>query len=168
MNADATIVADFRDFSAFILSLRTLKEAGFEQFSVYSPVSIEDFEDEMPEKGSTVPWWSLGAGFTGAFLGFLMAVGSASLYGLIVGGAPWKAWIPYCVVGFEVTILTSALVTLGVVIVKSRLYPRTPRFDYEGHFSSDVFGVSVPCNRGQCGEIIELLSSSGASDIREI
>ena len=168
MKADATVVADFADFSAFIGAIQTLKEAGFNKFSVYSPVSPEDYEQYMPARGSSVPWWSLGAGFTGAFLGFLMAVGSASLYGLIVGGAPWAAWVPYCVVGFEVTILTSALVTLGAVIVKSRLYPRAPRADYEEHFSADVFGVSVPCGEAERGEVIELLSTSGASDIREI
>jgi len=56
----------------------------------------------------------------------------------------------------------------GAVIVKSRLYPRAPRADYEEHFSADVFGVSVPCGEAERGEVIELLSTSGASDIREI
>jgi len=168
VSTPVTVIAHYTEFAPFIRSLEALRETGVRRFSVYSPVGLEDYEELLPTRGSIVPWISFGAGWTGAFLGFLMAIGSASLYGLIVGGKSYVAWLPYCIIAFEVTILTSAVVTLGAMIFKTRLYPKKLSHDYDAHFSSDEFGISVPCDEGECGDIIELLNASGASGIREI
>jgi len=167
MSRRRRVVAEFADFGAFIGALKSLRELEFRDFSVFSPVELDDYEELMPRRGSPIPWIALGTGFVGAFLGFLLAAGSASLYKLMVGGKPWENWVVYCVVGFEAIILTTALVTVNAIFGFSRLWPRRVRDDYSEHFSADSFGITAQCGSGDCDDIIELLQTAGASEIRE-
>jgi molybdopterin-containing oxidoreductase family membrane subunit len=165
--AARTITAVFTDFGAFLAALRSLKAEGVKHFRVYSPVELTEYEDLMPRRGSPIRVVSLLAGFTGCALGFWLCIGSAKLYNLIVGGKPVVAWVPYCVIGFELTILTAALCTVASVFVLSRLRPRALSPEYDGSFSADQFGICVPCNNEQAGGIAETFRSSGAVEIRE-
>ena len=110
-------------------------------------------------------WWSLAAGFAGAFLGFWLCIGSSFLYNLIVGGKPVVSWLPFSVIGFELTILTSALTTLGAVLVYARLYPREPAETYDPGFSVDKFGIAVAVATGAEGDVVEMLERAGAEEI---
>jgi molybdopterin-containing oxidoreductase family membrane subunit len=159
------ITGVFADPAAFGRALRALREAGVTRLRAYSPVDLEEFSDLLPMR-SPIRWISLGAGFTGAFLGYWLCLGSSFLYNIIVGGKPVVSWIPFSVIGFELTILTSALVTVGSVLVASRLYPREPAPEYDPAFSNDRFGIAVTVAEEQRAEIAEIFRKAGAETIR--
>ncbi len=166
MSEGQVVKASFSDFAAFVRALEALHAAGVRDFRVYSPVGLEEYEHLLPTQGSPVRWIALAAGVVGCALGFWLCIGSAHRYDLIVGGKAVVAWVPYCVIGFELTILTGALVTLGVVSVFSRLFPRAPAAEYDPAFSSDEFGLHIPCAETEARSVTELLQSAGAKEVR--
>ena len=167
MTPSRAVTAGFTSFDAFVAALEKLQGSEFRRYFVYSPVALDEYEHLLPTQGSPVRIFSLTAGFVGCFLGFWMCIGSALLYSLVVGGKLPVAWIPYCVIGFELTILTSGLTTLAVAFAFSRLYPRQPAPQYDEAFSDDQFGISVSCAEDECQSVSQLLQSAGAIQIRE-
>ncbi len=168
MSTQRRISATFPAFEPFLAALMALRRAGIRDFSYYSPVSLKEYKELFPEHESPVRWWTLGAGFVGAFLGYWMCLGSSLLYNLITGGKPVVSWVPFTIPGFELTILTSALTTLGAVLVYSRLYPRKPGPEYDSEYSAGTFGIAVPCEESACEDVVSLLRQAGASEIREL
>ena len=175
MSEGRWVTAAFADPAAFGRALVALREARLTRLRVYSPVGLEEFGDLLPTR-SPVRWFSLAAGLTGAFLGYWLCLGSSFLYNLIVGGKPVVSWLPFTVIGFELTILTSALVTVASVLLFSRLYPREPAPEYDPAFSNDHFGIAVWTEDASTGEtpvppggraaVEELLHKAGAERIR--
>jgi molybdopterin-containing oxidoreductase family membrane subunit len=158
------ITAVFADPAAFGRALLALRAAGLTRLRAYSPMGLEEFGDLLPTR-SPVRWFSLVAGFTGAFLGYWLCIGSAFLYNIIVGGKPVVAWIPYSIIGFELTILTSALTTVATVLAFSRLYPRAPGPEYDPEFSNDRFGIAVLVDSEQQAALVEILQQAGVERI---
>jgi len=163
----ASVTASFDDFARFVTALKGLREKGVTRFSVFSPVELTDIERLLPHPGSRLRLVTLIAGFTGCALGYWLCIGSAYLYGLIVSGKAVVAWLPYTVIGFELTILTAGLGTVAAVFVASRLYPRPLASAYRPEFSCDQFGISVPCEAAQQQGIASLMASAGAIEVRE-
>ena len=163
----SSVAASFDDFARFVAALKGLRERGVTRFAVFSPVELTEIEHLLPHSGSRLRLVTLGAGFTGCALGYALCIGSALLYSLIVGGKAVVAWLPYTVIGFELTILTAGLCTVAAVFVASRLYPRPLASAYRPEFSSDQFGLSVPCDPAQQRDIATLMSAAGAVEVRE-
>ena len=164
--APASVTASFDDFARFVAALKSLREQGITRFSVFSPVELTEVAHLLPRPGSRLRLVTLTAGFTGCFLGYWLCIGSAYLYSLVVGGKAVVAWVPYTVIGFELTILTGGLCTVAAVFAACRLYPRPLSPAYRPEFSSDQFGLSIPCDPAQQGEIASLMSSAGAIEVR--
>jgi Protein of unknown function (DUF3341) len=133
----ASVTASFDDFARFVAALKGLRERGVTRFSVFSPVELTEIDHLLPHPGSPLRLVTLGAGFTGCALGYWLCIGSAYLYSLIVGGKAVVAWIPYTVIGFELTILTAGISTVAAVFAACRLYPRPLASAYRPEFSSD-------------------------------
>jgi molybdopterin-containing oxidoreductase family membrane subunit len=165
MSESHWITGVFADPAAFGRALVALREAGVTDLRAYSPVGLEEFSDLLPAR-SPIRWISLAAGFTGAFLGYWLCIGSSYLYNIMVGGKPVVSWIPFTVIGFELTILTSALVTVAAVLVCSRLYPHQPAPEYDPAFSNDRFGIAVTVAEEQQAAVVEIFQKAGAERIR--
>ena len=127
---------------------------------------MTDTADLLPHPGSPLRLVTLAAGFTGCFLGYLLCIGSSLLYSLIVGGKAVVAWVPYTIIGFELTILTGGLCTVAAVFAACRLYPRPLAAAYRPEYSSDQFGLSIPCDPAQQRDIVNLMSAAGAIEVR--
>jgi molybdopterin-containing oxidoreductase family membrane subunit len=168
MSKDRRISATFPGFEPFLGALQALREREIRDFSYYSPVSLKEYKELFPRHESPVRWWTLGAGFVGATLGYWMCIGSSHLYNLITGGKPVVSWVPFTVIGFELTILTSALTTVAAVLAYARLWPRLPGPEYDTEFSVGTFGLSVPCEQHACESLVGLFKGLGASEVREI
>lgn len=162
MSDAGRVMATFADHEAVVAALKGLRGAGIDRFRVCSPVPLTEHEDLMPRRGSPIRWYALAAGVAGCVGGFALCILSARFFGLIVGGKPVVSWLPFCVIGFELTVLTAGLVTMASVFLHSRLYPRSVEPTYEPSFSADEFGVSVPCAEEERGRIVGLLRETGA------
>jgi hypothetical protein len=168
MSGARRISATFPGFVPFLAALKALRAAEIRDFDYYSPVSLKEYKELFPQHESPVRWWTLGAGFSGAFLGYWLCIGSSFLYNQIVGGKPVVAWVPFTVIGFELTILTSALTTVAALLVYARLWPRGTSPEYDTEFSVGTFGLSVPCEGDVCEALVELFRGLGAGEVREL
>lgn len=151
----------------FVEALKGLREAGIGDFEAFAPTGIEAVEQYMPRRGSPMRFITLAAGICGAAAGLALCIGSAVLYGDIVGGKPPVSLIPYCVVGFELTILVAGVMTLAAVLGLSRLRPQPLRNDYVPGFSSDKFGITIVATPEQAQSVAGLLRSAGAEEVIE-
>lgn len=167
MTGATRVTASFAEHAPLIEALKRLRRKGVREFAVYSPVPLTEYAALLPRRGSPVRWYTLAAGITGCCLGFALCIGASMLYSQIVGGKPIVSWVPFCVIAFELTILTAGVVTLGAVLLYSRLYPRAPSAQYAADFSVDTFGISVPCAASDSHSIAELLREAGADRIDE-
>jgi len=167
MSERSRVVSIFGDVQPFTGALKRLREAGLRDLTTYSPAGIRGLQPLMPKQGSPVRFITLVAAFTGAALGFWMCIGSALLYGLIVGGKWPASWLPYCVIGFELMILVGGLTALAAVLAFARLGPRPPRGAYDPRFQVDKFGIIVYCATEQLAAVDQLLRGAGAEEVHE-
>jgi len=160
----AGVLAAFRHVDDATHAIRTLKEMGYRDFTVFTPVPNTEIALAVGHRISPVRAWTLIGGLTGLGLGLLMTVWMSLDYPLLVGGKPLASVIPYIVIMFELTILCGAGATiLGLVIhiVRNR---RAAAFD--PRFTDDHIGIFVPCGTERRDAVQQLLHGSGAEEVR--
>jgi molybdopterin-containing oxidoreductase family membrane subunit len=139
-----------------------LKNSPWAFLRVHSPIPSPVIMDALRLKKSNVGWFTLAGGITGFFVGFGLAVFTATRWDLIVGGKPVIAWVPFFIVGFEFTILFAVVGNIVGLLTQSRL----PRFDlpdcYDTGCSGDRFGVLATCDPGQEAELGKYFLDKGA------
>lgn len=157
------VLAAYRHVDAASDAIRSLKQNGYEGFTVYSPAPVHEVLDAVDHKVSPVRLWTLIGGLTGCAAGFAMTLWMSYDYAIVVGGKPLGSVIPYVVIGFELTILIGALSTLaGLAFHAWRTNQRAP---FDGRFSDDQIGIFVPCAIERRPSVEELLRSAGASEV---
>jgi hypothetical protein len=161
------LVSVFGDGSSFTRALQRLQEAHIQDIHAFMPAGISAVEQFLPRRGSPVRFFTIAAGIAGAISGFWMCIGSALLYSLIVGGKRPAALLPYCVIGFELTVLLGGLMTLAAVFFFSRLYPGHKSSAYRPAFSNDKYGIAIDCTSDQIDTVTGLLRAAGAEEIDE-
>jgi molybdopterin-containing oxidoreductase family membrane subunit len=135
----------------------------FDRIETFSPVK---FDYSKGRRKSPVRIWTLVGALTGLSGGFALAVGSAWVNGLVVGGkfTP-MAFIPYCIVGFEGTVLLGTIFNLTGMIIHCRLgRSKALPAAYDGRFSHDKFGLFVACEPSQAQRVREVLLSANAEE----
>ncbi len=89
------------------------------------------------------------------------------LNGLIVGGKPPVAMLPFCVMALEGGIFTGAVFNLIGLLVHARLgRPRLPAL-YDRRFSRDRFGLLVACKE-DAEAARRALEGSGAEEVHAL
>ena len=161
------VISVFREASGLAAALREAKARDLGGLAVFSPVGLPAFEHLLPRRGSPIRFFVLAAGITGCILAFWMCIGSALLYGLIVGGKWPASWLPYCVIGFELTILLGGLATVAAILALGRLSPRSPRESYDPRVQVDKFAIAVCCDTEQLAAVDRLLRDAGAEEVHE-
>ena len=160
----AGVLAAYRHEDAAVSAIQGLKDLGYRDFTVYTPVPNHAVADAIGHKVSPVRLWTLIGGLSGAFLGFLMTIWMSLDYPLVVGGKPIPSWIPYVVIAFELTILCGAGATILGLLVHGAKDTRKAPFD--GRFTDDHIGIFVPCASERRSAVEQLLRSSGAVEVR--
>jgi hypothetical protein len=158
------VLAAFRHVDDASSAIRRLKEMGYKDFTVYTPVPNHEIAAAVGHRVSPVRRWTLAGGLTGVTLGFLMTIWMSLDYPIVVGGKPIPSVIPYVVIAFELTILCGALATLTGLAVHIVRDARAAAFD--PRFTDDHIGVFVSCEAARHGPVQELLQSSGAEEVR--
>lgn len=158
------LLAAYQHIDAASDAVRTLKQQGYDGFTVYSPTPVHELLDAVDHKVSPVRLWTLVGGLTGCAAGFAMTIWMSLDYPTVVGGKPLASVLPYVVIGFELTILIGALSTLaGLAFHSWRTNQKAP---YDGRFSDDHIGIFVPCPEERRSAVENLLRSSGATEVR--
>jgi len=166
--ATTGVLAVFKDRLAMMAALRKVRESSFRRIDTYSPVRLREAEAILGRGRSPVRFWTLLGALTGFAGGFALAIGSALVNGLIVGGKHPVSIVPYCIVGFEGTILLGTLGNLTGVLVNSRLgRPQLPP-EYDARFSSDCYGIFVACEAQELPAAARMLGAAKPDEVRTI
>lgn len=106
--------------------LRAVSEArnsGFELLDVFTPFPVHGMDEVVGLRRSRLTWIAFAAGLLG--LGFGMALQiwtSAYDWPLNVGGKPFNSFPLFIPVTFELTVLFSGLIAIGVLLAQNRMW----------------------------------------------
>jgi molybdopterin-containing oxidoreductase family membrane subunit len=162
------MVAIYDNAQAFIEGVKKVKENNFDAVETFTPARVEQIESLLGYKKSGVRYFTLPGALGGLASGFALAIWTAWSFKLIVGGKHPLSIIPYCIVGFEGTILIGALANLLGIIILTKLGPLRLHPAYEKSFSVDKFGLFVECYEKEKESLEKIMHESGAENIRAV
>lgn len=163
-----TVLGVFAHVDTTVHALEELRAKGYHDLEVYMPVPVPEIEAviERDRPVSPVRLFTLIGGLTGTVSGFTLTIWSAMQWGLITGGKPVVSIPPFVIIAFELTILFGGLATAIGAIVLGRL----PRFRatraYDPRFTNDRFGVAVHCAPDRGPSVREILTRTGADEVK--
>ncbi len=137
------VVSVYREPGEFLDAVEKMRDLAPYGLDTYTPVRMDPLVPLLGRGKSPVRIWTLLGALSGVTGGFALAIGSALVQGLIVGGKHPISITIYCIAGFEGLILLGALANLIGLLVHTRLprWKTPPGYDWQ--FSQDRFGLFV-------------------------
>ncbi len=122
------ILAEYSDPAVLIEASKKVRDAGFQKWDTYTPFPVHGIDPAMGIKPTILPWIVLGAGLTGLAAGVLLQWWTNAIdYPWITSGKPMWSLPANIPIAFELTILFSALTTLGGMLALNKLpHPSHP------------------------------------------
>lgn len=157
-------LALFPDSEHLLDAAARLKARGLEDFTLISPIPLEEFEDKIGEQRSPVKYFSFFGGLLGAICGFSLAAGTAMVYPIPVGGRPIVAFPPFLLITYEVTILVGVIMTVIGFFYACR-FPKLEELAYAPEANVDQFALVLA---DADDETEQLLREAGAAEIRSV
>lgn len=166
--ATATLLGVFAHVDTTLEAIRKLRDKGFSELTVYTPVPVEEIEEEIEKVRplSKVRFFTLIGGLTGTATGFFLTIWSSLKWELVTGGKTPVSFPPFVIIAFELTILFGGLATLAALLLLGRLPRLRPSATYDPRFTVDRFGVAVACPPEAAAEVRSLLTAAGAEEVR--
>lgn len=164
----ASVLGVFAHVDTTVDAIRQLRAKGFSNLTVYSPVPVEEIEEEM-EHGrplSKVRQFSIAGALTGTATAFFLTIWSSMKWELVTGGKHPVSIPPFIIIAFELSILLCGLATLLAVLVLGKLPKVKPSPTYDPRFTVDRFGVAVSCPPDSANAVGTLLTAAGAEEVR--
>lgn len=144
-----------------------LKQSGFEQIELMSPIPLHGVEAVLGPKKSVLRRFALFGALTGAVGGFLLAALSAIVFIMPTGGRPIVPFPPFLLITYETTILLGTLGTL-VGFFFSAALPAWKDRPYVPAFSDNRFGVHVGCDEGAAEKAEKIMRDAGAEKVERV
>ena len=161
------VLGVFDDPHKSVEAVRKLKEEGFTgQIEIFANVPPHGMLEEFDVYNSPVRYFTLIGGLTGCAAGFILCIGLALTWDMIVGGKIPEAIPPYVVIAFELTILLGALSTVAGLFINAKLGPPKLHPAYDARFSEDCVGVFVNCTREKMSTVEGTMRALGAEEVR--
>ena len=145
-----------------------LKQAGFHELEVYSPVPSEALQEAVGRPPSRVRLWTLIGGLFGVTAGYAFTIWTAYDWPLVVGGKPFASIPAYTIIAFELMILFGGVLTVLGLILHGMIFTVGDHVPYRPSFSDDEFGCVVTCHADQIGRVQELLREAGCTEVRVV
>lgn len=161
------LLAVYGDAGSLVRAVRTLREAGFDRLETFTPTKVLPLMEELGRSRSPIRYVTLIGGITGAILGFWLALGTAEINNLFVGGKGPQAYIPFMLPAFEGTILIGTFANLGGLMWLSRLWWRRPPQVYDRRFSRAKFGLYVEYGERRGQEAARLVATTNPEESHE-
>jgi hypothetical protein len=158
------VLAAYKHVDAAAEAVRRLRDSGYEDFTVYTPVPNVEILQAVGHRVSSVRLWTLIGGLLGCATGFALTLWMSYDWPLVVGGKPVGSVIPYVIIAFELTILFGAGATILGLLYNSWRTQQPGAFD--GRFTDDQIGIFVPCPVERRPAVEDLLRASGALEVR--
>ncbi len=166
MKSDQGVLAVYSYLDSVVEAVKDLRNNGYEQLRVFSPIPSHEIEHLMDEPESPVRFFTLFGGLLGATCGFGFTVLTSMDWPISVSAKPIVSIPPYMVIVFELTILFGALATLLGLLFNSFVRKRSPVTMYDPRFTDDKFGIMVVCDKENLNNVESILKSSGAEEVK--
>jgi hypothetical protein len=166
--ATANVLGVFAHVDTTVDAIRKLRDKGFSKLTVYTPVPVEEIEEEIEKVRplSKVRLFTVIGALTGTATGFFLTIWSSLKWELVTGGKDPVSYPPFVIIAFELTILFGGLATLIAVLLLGRLPKLKPSVTYDPRFTVDRFGVAVACPAETADQVRSLLTAAGAEEVR--
>ena len=161
--ATASVLGVFAHVDTTLQAIRDLRAKGFGDLTVYTPVPVEEIEEEVERVRpvSAVRFFTLVGGLTGTATGFFLTIWTSLKWELLTGGKAVVSIPP-----FVLTILFGGLASALAILVLGRLPKLRPSPTYDPRFTLDRFGVAVACAPDAVDSVSSVLSTAGAEEVR--
>ena len=166
--ATANVLGVFAHVDTTLQAIRDLRAKGFGDLTVYTPVPVEEIEEEVESVRpvSSVRLFTLVGGLTGTATGFFLTIWTSLKWELLTGGKAAVSIPPFIIIAFELTILLGGLASALAILVLGRLPKLRPSPTYDPRFTLDRFGVAVACPADKVESVSSVLSGAGAEEVR--
>ena len=125
--------AVFRHEDELFAAALEAREAGFEVHDVYTPFPVHGMDQAAGLRPSRLTWIALIAGAVGLMFGLGLQVWTSAYdWPLNVGGKPFNSFPLFIPVTFELTVLFSGLIAIGVLLIRNRLWLFSRRMVFSG------------------------------------
>ena len=164
----ANVLGIFAHVDTTLEAIRKLRERGFSDLTVYTPVPVEEIEAEVERVRplSNVRLFTLTGALSGTSLGFFLTIWTSLRWSLVTGGKDPVSYPPFVVIAFELTILLGGLATALAILILGRMPKLRPSPTYDPRFTVDRFGVAVACPPETVDQVRSVLAVAGAEEVR--
>ena len=159
------VVGVFDRLESVYATLRSLKQSGYKNVSIVSPVGNNEMGNVLGRHKSPIRYFTLAGALFGCLIGFALPIYTALDWPLQTSAKPIVALPAFAVIAFELTILFGALATLLGFLVQARLPSRKNIVSHDGRFTEDRYGLRVPCTLTDIENIKASMQAAGADDI---
>jgi molybdopterin-containing oxidoreductase family membrane subunit len=151
------VVGVYRQATELLDAVEKMRDQAPHGLDTYTPVRIDQLVPLLGRGKSPVRVWTLAGALCGVVGGFALAIGTALVEKLVVGGKHPVSITIYCIAGFEGLILLGALGNLIGMLVHTRLphWKVPPGYDWQ--FSQDRFGLFVAAPSDQLDAVRQAL-----------
>ena len=99
------------------------RETGFEIHDAFTPFPVHGLDQAVGLKRSRLTWVAFAAGALGLMFGLGLQIWTSAYdWPLNVGGKPFNSFPLFIPVTFELTVLFSGLIAIGVLMARNRLW----------------------------------------------
>ncbi|MGE0132577.1 MAG: DUF3341 domain-containing protein [Blastocatellales bacterium] len=115
--------AYFKREDDLLAATHEAREAGFEIHDVYTPYAVHGLDEAMGLQRTRMGWIAFAAGAFGLLCGLVLQIWTSAYdWPLNVGGKPFNSFPLFIPVTFELTVLFSGLIAIGVLFMRNRLW----------------------------------------------
>ena len=157
------VVGSFEHMDSLIEAIAKVREAGYHDLEVYSPVPRHEIEAALARPKSPVKFITFIGAVSGLVTAFALTILSSLIWNMIVGGKPIISIVPFLVPAFELTILFGGIATLLAIFHFSRVPSRRAKAHHP-RFSDDRFGLFVRAQVGCEAKLARMLAEAHAEE----
>ena len=138
------MVASFEREEDTLDAVRASRQHGLKVLDVLSPYAVHGLDQALGLRRSRLPWIVFAVGLAGAVLKIVFQVWTSSVnWPINVGGKPFRPWLAFVPVTFEVMVLFAGITGLLVFLIAGRLYPGRRAILPAERTTDDRFAVVV-------------------------
>src|SRR6266498_4521671 len=133
---DARVVrytaAYFQNEDDLVAGASAARKAGFEIHDAYTPFAVHGMDRAVALPPSRLTWIAFAAGALGLVFGLTLQIWTSAYdWPLNVGGKPFNSFPLFIPVTFELTVLFSGLIAIGVLFARNRMWLFSKRRVFE-------------------------------------
>jgi mono/diheme cytochrome c family protein len=170
-----SLTALFDSPDDIIQAAEKASKAGYTKYDVHTPYPVHGMDRAMRLKTSKIGYFALVFGILGAVstISFISWI-TISDYPLVIGGKPFWSWPAFVPITFELTVLSTAVLSTIAMIVFYFKLPNNAHPLHDTHYmksvSSDKYGLSVQADDPGFDEkrVRDFLKSVGGKEITAI